>query len=263
VPLRNRRLADGSRAGQAKTIQIMNLHLEFLHADTRGESAEASLEDTLKRTLAFSWDSELKQAEVFKQCSPAVSLEYPEKQNVLWASIIEKKEDLRFLVCYQRRTPPERLVGARGKNEIVAQADGLPLDALLGYFRLFYQGDFEALAEALENKPPKPSVDWLERSTKACGLVMLIATPPIVLCSDAKTWIVHALLSLSIVATLYATADALTRGKAGTGYNRAYIFSRKTNSKQYWAFIAFCYCMVIIFVCLLCFSFIFVPISHR
>ena len=42
------------------------------------------------RVVAFPLEAQLREAELLKKCSPTVSLEYPEKARLLWASVIEK-----------------------------------------------------------------------------------------------------------------------------------------------------------------------------
>lgn len=115
------------------------MHIEFLHADNSLKSFKLSEEEAIKRTLIFPWDSELSQSESLQKVSPTVSLVYPEKKHVLWASVLQQiDKEFDFLVCLMQ------------ENDIVtAQADGIALSTLPELFHLFYQGDFEALSKAI------------------------------------------------------------------------------------------------------------------
>jgi hypothetical protein len=79
----------------------MRLHQEFLYADAHTESWEAAeKKEAIERIRAFQWESELIAANQLKQCSPTVTIEYPQRKHVLWASVIEKNEELEFLVFF-------------------------------------------------------------------------------------------------------------------------------------------------------------------
>ena len=125
----------------------MNLHQEFLHADSRLESFEVGEAEAIKRALAFAWDSELAQAESRKECSPTVSLEYPEKKKVLWASVIEKKKEAEFLVCFREKKVSKGflgLFGSREKDVVAAQRDGIVVGALPELFGLFIEASLRS-----------------------------------------------------------------------------------------------------------------------
>ena len=68
----------------------MKLSGEFLHADGYIESFNFPEAEAINRVVAFPWEAQLREAELLKKCSPTVSLEYPEKARLLWASVIEK-----------------------------------------------------------------------------------------------------------------------------------------------------------------------------
>ena len=148
----------------------MTLHQEFLHADTRLESFEVGEEEAIKRALAFAWDAELAQAESRKECSPTVSLEYPEKKRLLWASAIEKRNEVEFLVQFQEMKAPKgfrSLFGSQERETVSAQKDGIGVSSLPEFFRLFYRGDFEALAKAIKNAKPIDGGDREPQSTSS------------------------------------------------------------------------------------------------
>ena len=131
----------------------MTLHHEFLHADTRTDSSEVGEDEAISRTLAFPWQAELEEANSRKECSPTVSVEYPGKTHVLWASVIEQQSEPLFLVCLQQKAPPTglmRLLGSRERDVSVAERDGIALSALPDLFRLFYRSDFDAVANAIK-----------------------------------------------------------------------------------------------------------------
>jgi hypothetical protein len=82
----------------------VRLHQEFLYADAHTESGETAEKEAVDRIRAFQWERELLAANQLKQCSPTVSIEYPEKKHVLWASVIEKNEEPEFLVSFNDST---------------------------------------------------------------------------------------------------------------------------------------------------------------
>jgi hypothetical protein len=132
----------------------MKLHLEFLDAENRVTSSSVSEDEALKATLAFDWEAELLQAQSLQLCSPTVSLEYPDKKQVLWASAIEKNSEIEFLVCFQEKRQPSGLMSlfsSREKDASVAEKDEIVLSSLPNLFRLFYLGEFESLEKAIKN----------------------------------------------------------------------------------------------------------------
>jgi hypothetical protein len=120
----------------------MRLHQEFLYADAHTESWEAAeKKEAIERIRAFQWESELIAANQLKQCSPTVTIEYPQRKHVLWASVIEKNEELEFLVFFQDVT------SCKSKP---AERDGFSLRELPNLFELFYRGEFDGFRNALE-----------------------------------------------------------------------------------------------------------------
>ena len=121
----------------------MNLHQEFLYADAHTESWEAIEKEAINRIRAFPWECELIAANQLKQCSPTVTVKYPEGERVLWASVIENNEDLEFLVSFQEAT-------ARKSKPF--ECDDIHLRELPRLFEMFYRGEFGALGDALKKR---------------------------------------------------------------------------------------------------------------
>ncbi len=135
--------------------KTVNLRMELLHADNHVEAFNVSEEEAIKRALSFSWDSELSQAELRKECSPTVSLEYPQKTHILWASVIGQPDEFEFLVCLQCKkalNSSKQLSDGQEKETVVAQADEISISKLPELFHLFYAGEFETLAEKIEKR---------------------------------------------------------------------------------------------------------------
>lgn len=128
----------------------MKLHQEFLYADAHTESSEAPEREAIDRIRAFQWDRELIAANQLKQCSPTVSVEYPEKKHVLWASVIEKNQEPEFLVSFHDLT---------SHKSKVTERDEIRLTDLPKLFELFYRGKFDELREILK-KRKSPDNDY-------------------------------------------------------------------------------------------------------
>jgi hypothetical protein len=119
----------------------VRLHQEFLYADAHTESCEAAEKEAIDRIRAFQWEREVIAANQLKQCSPTVTVEYQGGKHVLWASVIEKNEDLEFLVSF-------RDVSARKSK--LAECDNVHLAELPKLFELFYRGEFDDLSNVLK-----------------------------------------------------------------------------------------------------------------
>jgi hypothetical protein len=131
----------------------MRLSGEFLHADGHIESFKFPEAEAISRLIAFPWDAQLHEAELLKKCSPTVSLEYPEKACLLWASVVEKHKESEFLVHFEKDA-----------GKACSENDGIALSLLPELIRSFYRGDFDALTKAIS----KPSQ---ERSPTRAQLV--------------------------------------------------------------------------------------------
>jgi len=151
------------------TNSAMKLHLEFLHADTRVESADVGETEAIERTLSFPWDRELIEADSRKECSPTVSVEYAEEKHVLWASVDDKDHEPEFLVCLQER------IGSQTRT--VAERDGVGLASLPHLLRLFYRGQFDALRADIGKQSQKKNNEerTLERRLNVRTLALEIA----------------------------------------------------------------------------------------
>ena len=197
----------------------MKLHQEFLHADNRLESFEASEEDAIKRTLSFSWDSELEHANHSKMCSPTVSLEYPEKKRVLWASVIEKKDEAEFLVCFQEKRAPKgfmRLFSKEEKDVIVAQKDGIVLNALPNFFRTFYRGKFEKLETEINMTLPFIESSTLKKKIAVCflpilGLMLFSLFSPVLINENVIFTLSVVTAIASVLAIIYFVRESLNK----------------------------------------------------
>jgi hypothetical protein len=99
----------------------MRLSGEFLHADGHIESFKFPEAEAISRLIAFPWDAQLHEAELLKKCSPTVSLEYPEKACLLWASVIEKHKEPEFLVHFEEDA-----------GKACSESDGIALSLLPG-----------------------------------------------------------------------------------------------------------------------------------
>jgi hypothetical protein len=132
------------------------LKMEFLHADNSVDDFSISEQEAVKRVLSLPWDSELSQAVLLRQVSPTVSLEYPERKHVLWASVIQKVgDDFEFLVCLQRKdkiSVKKKLSGPQEKDIQIAESDEISISELPELFHLFYAGEFETLANKIKKR---------------------------------------------------------------------------------------------------------------
>ena len=104
----------------------MKLSGEFLYADDHTESFKGDETEAINRFMVFPWEAQLREAELLKKCSPTISIEYPEKARVLWASVIEKDKEPEFLVHFEDSA-----------SDTISESDGIALSALPNLIRLF------------------------------------------------------------------------------------------------------------------------------
>ena len=128
-----------------RVVGNVRLHQEFLYADAHTESYEAAEKEAIDRIRVFQWDPELIAANQLKQCSPTVTIEYPEGDHVLWASVIEKNEEPEFLVSFHDST---------SHKSKITERDEIRLSELPKLFELFYRGEFDAIRDALKEREP-------------------------------------------------------------------------------------------------------------